>query len=85
MSDFMLKPQVLERFIYQAAYNFTRNTGKRPIYLYLGHDEFHTWRTIVKNYAMFSVAAARGEGGLEWNGMQVLEVNIKSHVGVGLL
>ena len=85
MSDFMLKPEALERLIYQAVHDFTREVGKRPTYLYLGHDEFYTWRTIVKSYAVFSMAAARGEGGLEWNGMQVIEVNLKTHIGVGLL
>ncbi len=83
MSDYMLKPQALERLIYQAAHDFNCNTGKLPTYLYLGHDEFYTWRKIIELYTVFT--AVRGEGGLEWNGMQVIEVNLKTHIGVGIL
>ena len=64
-------------------YEFKRDTGKRPKYLYLGREEWDEFVSIVVNLGVWNPSATTLRPP-SFAGMRVILVQEDSHLGVGL-
>lgn len=70
--------------IMQIAHEFEGRSGKRPLYLYLGHDEAVELKAAVWGWMHYSVIQKPDEevARCYYSGMRLFRVNAKSHIGV---
>ena len=65
----------------KAMYEFERDTGKRPKFLYLGNDEFDEFEDLAQKQIGFLSSAITSPSLF---GMRVISVREVFHFGVGL-